>query len=112
MLELTWGARDPYLLPTGEQRRFLEDGDEIILRGGYERDGFRRIGLGECTGTLLGAICLKTLTPITSIANRCAGRKQTTGLSNVDSPVSEHMSRAGFEPATQGLKVPCSARLS
>ena len=50
LLELTWRGTDPVTLPTGETRRFLEDGDEVILRGSCERDGFRRIGLGECRG--------------------------------------------------------------
>jgi fumarylacetoacetase len=42
-------------LSTGEQRRFLEDGDEVILQGYCEREGFRRIGLGSCRGTILPA---------------------------------------------------------
>jgi fumarylacetoacetase len=54
LLELTWRGSDPIGLPTGEQRRFLEDGDEVILRGYCEREGFRRIGLGECRGTVVG----------------------------------------------------------
>ncbi len=55
LLELTSRGKDPVALPTGEQRKFLEDGDEIILRGFCERDGFRRIGLGICRGTILPA---------------------------------------------------------
>lgn len=47
--------KDPVTLPTGEQGKFLEDGDEIILRGWCERDGFRRIGLGSCRGVILPA---------------------------------------------------------
>ena len=50
LLELTWRGRDPLLLPTGESRRFLEDGDEVILRGRCEREGFVGIGFGVCTG--------------------------------------------------------------
>jgi len=38
-----------------EQRKFLEDGDEVILSGFCEREGFRRIGLGTCRGTILPA---------------------------------------------------------
>ena len=53
LLELTSRGRDPVALPTGEQRTFLEDGDEIILRGFCEREGFRRIGLGSCRGTIV-----------------------------------------------------------
>ena len=37
----------------GEQRRFLQDGDEVIVRGLCERDGFRRIGFGECVGEVV-----------------------------------------------------------
>ena len=37
-------------LPTGEVRKFLEDGDEVTLRGYCERDGLPRIGLGTCSG--------------------------------------------------------------
>ena len=55
MLELTWRGKEPIDLPSGEQRRFLEDGDEIIMKGYCEREGFRRIGLGECRGRILPA---------------------------------------------------------
>jgi fumarylacetoacetase len=55
LLELTWRGREPVSLPTGEQRRFLEDGDEVILTGHCEREGFRRIGLGSCRGIVLPA---------------------------------------------------------
>jgi fumarylacetoacetase len=55
LLELTSRGKDPVTLPTGEQRRFLEDGDEVILRGFCERDGLRRIGLGSCRGVIVPA---------------------------------------------------------
>jgi fumarylacetoacetase len=55
LLELTSRGQDPITLPTGEQRKFLEDGDEVVLRGFCERDGFRRIGLGDCGGVVLPA---------------------------------------------------------
>ena len=42
-------------LPNGETRAFLEDGDAVILRAAAERPGFRRIGFGECRGTVLAA---------------------------------------------------------
>jgi len=42
-------------LPSGELRKFLEDGDEVILRGWCEAPGYRRIGLGECRGKVLPA---------------------------------------------------------
>jgi len=54
LLELTWRGRDPITLPDGETRTFLEDGDEITLRGWCEREGMRRVGFGECRGTVAG----------------------------------------------------------
>jgi fumarylacetoacetase len=55
LLELTWRGKEPIELPNGETRRFLEDYDEIIMRGYCEREGFRRIGFGECRGMILPA---------------------------------------------------------
>lgn len=70
LLELTWDgdpwanppikapgtSRTPIELPTGETRKFLADGDEVIIRGWCERDGYRRIGLGECRGIITPAM--------------------------------------------------------
>ena len=50
LLELTRGGRQSVELPGGEKRMFLEDGDEVLLRGWCQREGARRIGLGECVG--------------------------------------------------------------
>jgi fumarylacetoacetase len=55
MLELTWRGTEPIELPGGETRSFLEDGDEVIMRGACERPGARRIGFGECRGEVLPA---------------------------------------------------------
>jgi len=55
LLELTWRGKEPIKLPNGEERRFLEDGDEVIMKGFCEREGFRRIGFGECRGVILPA---------------------------------------------------------
>jgi fumarylacetoacetase len=52
LLERTWRGREPLTLPTGETRTFLEDGDEVIMRGWCEREGSVRIGFGECRGTI------------------------------------------------------------
>lgn len=52
LLELTWAGKTPIKLPSGEERKFLEDGDEVIMRGWCERAGARRIGLGECRGMI------------------------------------------------------------
>jgi fumarylacetoacetase len=50
LLEITEGGKRPVRLPSGEERRFLEDGDDIILRGTCMREGFASIGFGECRG--------------------------------------------------------------
>lgn len=50
LLEITWRGTEPLQLPSGETRTFLQDGDEVILRGECHREGFRRIGFGECRG--------------------------------------------------------------
>jgi fumarylacetoacetase len=55
LLELTWRGSEPIQLPDGDERRFLEDGDEVTLRASCERDGFARIGFGECTGVVVPA---------------------------------------------------------
>ncbi len=39
---------------TDETRLFLEDGDEVILKGCCAREGFTSIGLGTCAGVVLG----------------------------------------------------------
>jgi fumarylacetoacetase len=52
LLERTWRGSEPLALPGGETRRFLEDGDEVILRGWCERPGYRRIGFGDCRGVI------------------------------------------------------------
>jgi fumarylacetoacetase len=54
LLEITRRGAEPVTLPTGETRRFLEDGDEITLRSWCEREGLPRISLGECAGRLCG----------------------------------------------------------
>ncbi|MBI3885536.1 MAG: fumarylacetoacetase [Opitutae bacterium] len=56
LLELTWRGTEPLTLPNGEVRKFLADGDEVILRGYAERPGARRLGLGECRGLVLPAV--------------------------------------------------------
>ena len=55
LLELSDGGKKPIVLSSGETRTFLEDGDTIILRGYCVREGARRIGFGECRGTVLPA---------------------------------------------------------
>ncbi|MEN5314789.1 fumarylacetoacetase [Pseudomonas koreensis] len=55
LLEITEGGKKPVELASGEVRKFLEDGDEIILRARCARDGFASIGFGECRGKVLAA---------------------------------------------------------
>lgn len=56
LLELTWRGTEPVSLPTGETRRFLNDADEVVMRGYCEGAGKVRIGFGECQGVVLPAI--------------------------------------------------------
>ncbi len=51
MLELTWRGANPLSLPGGEQRKWLEDGDELTLTGWSEGDGYR-VGFGEVSGVI------------------------------------------------------------
>jgi fumarylacetoacetase len=55
LLELTRKGAEAITLPTGEERRFLHDGDEIIMRGYLRREGAARIGLGECSGLIVAS---------------------------------------------------------
>jgi fumarylacetoacetase len=55
LLELTVRGARPITLPSGEHRGFLEDGDEVILRGRCERAGAVSLGFGSCRGTVHGA---------------------------------------------------------
>jgi len=56
LLEATQGGALPMRLASGEERRFLEDGDEVVLRAQARRAGFVSIGFGECRGRVLPAI--------------------------------------------------------
>lgn len=55
LLELAWRGTEPVTLSNGEQRAFLADGDEVIVRGWCEAEGSVRIGFGECRGMVLPA---------------------------------------------------------
>jgi fumarylacetoacetase len=55
MLEATLGGKNPIVLASGEERRFLEDGDEVVLRARGTRPGFAPIGFGECRAIILPA---------------------------------------------------------
>jgi fumarylacetoacetase len=55
LLERTWRGTQPFSLPDGTERKFLQDGDEVIMRAYCERAGTKRIGFGECRGVVLPA---------------------------------------------------------
>lgn len=55
MLELTRRGAEAIVLPTGEERKFLHDGDEVILRAYLQRKGAARIGLGACSGLIVAS---------------------------------------------------------
>lgn len=55
LMELGQGGKRPLQFPNGETRAWLQDGDSITLRAYCQRDGFRRIGFGECRATVLPA---------------------------------------------------------
>jgi fumarylacetoacetase len=55
LLEMTFNGRAPITLATGEQRAFIEDGDELDLRGWCQGDGYR-VGFGPCSGVVLPAL--------------------------------------------------------
>lgn len=52
MLELTWGGKNPLKLNDGTERKFINDGDTVIMRGYCHNDGVR-IGFGEVSSKLL-----------------------------------------------------------
>ncbi|MCM1981712.1 fumarylacetoacetase [Lyngbya confervoides] len=56
LLEITRRGAQPFELPSGEQRRFLQDGDEITLRGYCRRAGYVDIGLGLCQAQITASI--------------------------------------------------------
>ncbi len=55
LLELSRGGKESITLSNGETRTFLEDGDNVIMRGFCAKDGFKRIGFGQVEGKILPA---------------------------------------------------------
>jgi fumarylacetoacetase len=55
LLELTAGGKQPLILPGGLERRFLEDGDTLMITGWAKGAGYR-IGFGEVAATILPAL--------------------------------------------------------
>ncbi|WP_081078786.1 fumarylacetoacetase [Burkholderia pseudomultivorans] len=54
LIELSRSGQTPVAVGDGERRSFLENGDTVIFRGWCEKDGFARIGFGECRGSVVG----------------------------------------------------------
>ena len=52
MLELTWRGEKPIQLSSGEERKFLQDGDTVIMKGYCQGDGYK-VGFGEVTGKVI-----------------------------------------------------------
>lgn len=58
MLELSWGGKNPLKLNDGSERKFINDGDTVIMRG-YCENNEVRIGFGEVSSKLLPAFTKK-----------------------------------------------------
>ncbi len=52
LLEISWGGKNPIIMPNGAERRFLEDYDTVIIKGFAEKDGIR-VDFGELRTTIL-----------------------------------------------------------
>ena len=57
LLELTWNGANALALETGGERRFVEDGDDIVMTGWCQGVGYR-LGFGEVRGKILPAHAL------------------------------------------------------
>src|SRR5690606_37387590 len=55
LLEINGGGKHPVQLPWGEERNFLEDNDEVVLRAACRKQGYPTISFGESAGRVLPA---------------------------------------------------------
>lgn len=55
-MELSWKGTKPLRLQNGEERKFLQDGDTVIMRGYCVNGNGTRIGFGNCEGKILPVI--------------------------------------------------------
>ncbi|MDR2235494.1 MAG: fumarylacetoacetase [Chryseobacterium sp.] len=55
MMELTWRGQNPLSLSNGEERKFIEDNDTVIMRAWAEKDGVR-VGFGEVSGKIIPTV--------------------------------------------------------
>jgi fumarylacetoacetase len=58
MLELTWGGKNPIMMSDGTERKFINDGDTVIIKGFCKNENIR-IGFGEVSTKLLPAVTPK-----------------------------------------------------
>jgi len=54
MLELSWRGTKPLAMKDGSERKFIQDGDTVIMRGHAEKNGVR-VGFGEVKAKVLPA---------------------------------------------------------
>ena len=54
MLEISWKGTKPVSMPDGTERRFIQDGDSVIMKAFCEKDG-KRVGFGEVRSKVLPA---------------------------------------------------------
>lgn len=59
MMELAWRGTKPIQFDENIQRTYIEDGDEIIMRGYCQGQGYR-VGFGECSGLVLPSKLLQS----------------------------------------------------
>jgi fumarylacetoacetase len=52
MLEITWGGKNPVQMPDGTERKFIQNGDTVVMKGYAQKDGIR-VGFGECSGMII-----------------------------------------------------------
>ncbi|KYO21098.1 fumarylacetoacetase [Alligator mississippiensis] len=57
MLELSWNGTKEIDLGNGQSRKFLQDGDEVVVTGYCQGNGYR-VGFGQCSGKVLPALSL------------------------------------------------------
>lgn len=55
MLELAWKGTKPLKMSDGTERKFIQDGDTVIMRG-YCKNGTVRVGFGEVAGKIIPAL--------------------------------------------------------
>ena len=52
MLEISWKGTKPVAMPDGTERKFLQDGDSVIMKAFCKKDG-KRVGFGEVRSKIL-----------------------------------------------------------